>query len=39
MQFLKDSKTVEEQMPKPDACSWNISRNYMITDQIRRHVD
>ena len=46
MQFLKDSfknllkdRLVEQQMHKPDAYSWNISRNYVIMDQISRHVD
>lgn len=32
-------RLVEQQMHKPDACSWNISRKDVITDQISRHVD
>lgn len=33
-------RPVEQQMHKPGACcDWNISRNYVIMDQISRHVD
>lgn len=40
MAILKDSKAgAEQQMCKPDICTWGISRNDVIVDQISRHMD